>query len=89
MAHTLLVLADCDKRHPCRCVLPDVSQEIIAEMVGTTRSRVNLFMGKFKTLGFLEEAGGVIHVHPSLLDVVDDSHPGAGTQKSVTEENHS
>jgi CRP-like cAMP-binding protein len=88
LAHTLLALAGCDKR-PCRCVLPDVSQEIIAEMVGTTRSRVNLFMGKFKMLGFLEGAGGVIHVHPSLLYVVDDSHPGAGAPKSVTEENHS
>jgi CRP-like cAMP-binding protein len=56
LAHTLLVLAGCDERRPCRCVLPDVSQEIIAEMVGTTRSRVNRFMGKFKKLGFIDEA---------------------------------
>ena len=76
LAHTLLVLAGCDKRRPCRWVLPDVSQEIIAEMVGTTRSRVNLFMGKFKKLGFIEEAGGMTYVHPSLLHVVDDSHLG-------------
>ena len=80
LAHTLLLLAGCDERRPCRCVLPDVSQETIAEMVGTTRSRVNLFMGRFKKLGFIEDAGGVIHVHPSLLDVVDDSHPGRGTR---------
>ena len=80
LAHTLLALACCDKRRPCRCVLPDVSQEIIAEMVDTTRSRVNRFMGKFKKLGFIEEAGGVIHVHPSLLDVVGDGHPRRGTR---------
>jgi hypothetical protein len=42
-------------------------------MVGTTRSRVNLFMGKFKKLGFLEEADGVVHVDPSLLHLVDDN----------------
>jgi CRP/FNR family cyclic AMP-dependent transcriptional regulator len=88
LAHTLLVLAGCDERRPCRCVLPDVSQEIIAEMVGTTRSRVNRFMGKFKKLGFIDEAGGVVHVHPSLLHVVADTHPGRATRSPVTEENH-
>ena len=67
LAHTLLLLAGCDARQCSRCVLPDVSQEIIAEMVGTTRSRVNLFMGKFKKLGFIEETGGVLQLHPSLL----------------------
>lgn len=89
LAHTLLVLAGCDEQRPCRCVLPDVSQEIIAEMVGTTRSRVNVFMGKFKKLGFIEEAGGVIHVHSSLLHVVDDSHLGRATRSPLTEEAHS
>jgi CRP/FNR family transcriptional regulator, cyclic AMP receptor protein len=88
LAHTLLVLAGCDERRPCRCLLPDVSQEIIAEMVGTTRSRVNRFMGKFKKLGFIEKAGGVIRVHPSLMHVVDDSHLGRATRSPVTEENH-
>jgi len=67
LAHTLLLLAGCDDRQCPRCVLPDVSQEMIAEMVGTTRSRVNLFMGKFKKLGFIEETGGVLEIHPSLL----------------------
>jgi CRP-like cAMP-binding protein len=74
LAGTLLVLADCGERRSCRCVLPDVSQEIIAEMVGTTRSRVNFFMGKFKKLGFIEENGGVLQVTPSLLHVVHDGH---------------
>ena len=67
LAHTLLLLAGCDVRQCSRCVLPDVSQEMIAEMVGTTRSRVNFFMGKFKKLGFIEEDGGVLQLNPSLL----------------------
>ena len=46
-------------------------------MVGTTRSRVNAFMGKFKKLGFIEENSGVLHVNPARLHVVDerDRHP--------------
>jgi CRP/FNR family cyclic AMP-dependent transcriptional regulator len=84
LAHTLLVLAGCDERRPWRCVLPDVSQEIIAEMVGTTRSRVNLFMGKFKKLGFLEEADGVVHVDPSLLHLVDDSTRGRASRRPTS-----
>lgn len=84
LARALLVLAGCDERRHCRCVLPDVSQEIIAEMVGTTRSRVNLFMGKFKKLGFLNHAGGVVHVDPSRLHLVDDSNRGRVTQRPVS-----
>lgn len=72
LAHTLLALADCDERYPCRCLLPDLPQEIIAEMVGTTRSRVNFFMGKFKKLGFIEENGRVLHVNPARLHVHED-----------------
>jgi CRP-like cAMP-binding protein len=75
LAHTLLVLANCDERRPCRGVLPNVSQEIIAEMVGTTRSRVNFFMGKFKRLGFIEEDGGVLQVNSSRLHILDDGIP--------------
>ena len=72
LAHTLLVLAHCDERHPRRCALPDLPQQIIAEMVGTTRSRVNAFMGKFKKLGFIEAHSGVLHVNPAGLHVVPD-----------------
>jgi CRP/FNR family cyclic AMP-dependent transcriptional regulator len=50
-------------------VLPKVSQETLAEMIGTTRSRVNFFINKFKKLGFITDDGG-IHVHKSLLSVV-------------------
>ena len=75
----LILLADCDERHPRRCALPSVSQGIIAEMVGTTRSRVNASMGKFKKLGFIDEAGGVLLVTPALLRVVHDGHDGVLT----------
>jgi CRP-like cAMP-binding protein len=70
LARALLVLADCDLRGPCACVLPPVSQETIAEMVGTTRSRVNVFMGKFKKLGFIAEGDGRLLVTPSLMELV-------------------
>lgn len=84
LAHALLMLAGWDERRARRCVLPDVSQEIIAEMVGTTRSRVNFFMGKFRRLGFLEEAGGVVHVDPSLLHLVDGSNRRRVTKRPVS-----
>jgi CRP/FNR family cyclic AMP-dependent transcriptional regulator len=72
LAHLLLVLADCDDRRPYRCALPAIGQEIIGEMVGTTRSRVNAFMGKFKELGFIEEHAGVLYVNRALApDVLD------------------
>jgi CRP/FNR family cyclic AMP-dependent transcriptional regulator len=50
-------------------MLPKVSQEMLAEMIGTTRSRVNLFMNKFRKLGFIHYNGG-LQVHNSLLSVV-------------------
>ena len=50
-------------------MLPRISQEVLAEMVGTTRSRVNFFMNKFRKLGFIEYNGGV-KVHRALLSVV-------------------
>lgn len=87
LARTLLVLAGCGERRPCRCVLPHVSQEIIAEMVGTTRSRVNVFMGKFKKLGFIEEDAGVLQINPSLLHAVHDGDRGVsnGTYPAMTQ----
>jgi len=50
-------------------VLPKISQEMFAEMVGTTRSRVNFFMNKFKKLGFIEYNGG-LKINDSLLSIV-------------------
>ncbi len=69
LARTLLLLARYGKQeHPDR-LLPKVSQETLAEMIGTTRSRVNFFMNKFRKLGFIEY-NGRIKVNKSLLTVV-------------------
>jgi CRP/FNR family cyclic AMP-dependent transcriptional regulator len=73
LARALLVLAGCDPCRPCACALPPVSQETIAEMVGTTRPRVNVFMGKFKKLEFIEEGDGRLLVKPSLMSLVYDA----------------
>jgi CRP/FNR family transcriptional regulator, cyclic AMP receptor protein len=67
LAHVLMVLADPDDRDPLRYRLPNVTQEFIARMVGTTRSRVNHFLGKFKKVGFVEEHDGVLHLNPAML----------------------
>jgi CRP-like cAMP-binding protein len=69
LARTLLLLARYGKGDRPQRVLPKISQETLAEMVGTTRSRVNFFMNKFKTLGFIEYNGG-LKINPSLLTVV-------------------
>jgi CRP/FNR family transcriptional regulator, cyclic AMP receptor protein len=69
LARTLLLLARYGgEGHPQK-VLPKVSQEMLAEMIGTTRSRVNFFMNKFRKLGFIQY-NGEIHVNNSLLSVV-------------------
>jgi CRP/FNR family cyclic AMP-dependent transcriptional regulator len=69
LARTLLLLARYGNHEKPQFVLPKISQETLAEMVGTTRSRVNFFMNKFKKLGFINYDGG-LHVHDSLLSVV-------------------
>ena len=69
LARTLLLLARYGNNEKPQFVLPKVSQETLAEMIGTTRSRVNFFMNKFKKLGFINYDGG-LHVNDSLLSVV-------------------
>jgi CRP/FNR family cyclic AMP-dependent transcriptional regulator len=69
LARTLLLLARYGKEDQPEEILQKVSQETLAEMIGTTRSRVNLFMNKFKRLGFIEYNGG-IKINKSLLTVV-------------------
>jgi CRP/FNR family cyclic AMP-dependent transcriptional regulator len=69
LARTLLLLARYGKQDKPQRVLPKLSQETLAEMVGTTRSRVNFFMNKFKRLGFIETEGG-LKINSSLLSVV-------------------
>jgi CRP/FNR family cyclic AMP-dependent transcriptional regulator len=71
LAHALLLLANHGKPDQPQRALPDISQETLAEMVGTTRSRVNFFMNKFKKLGFIGSDGG-LHINASLLKVVLD-----------------
>jgi CRP/FNR family transcriptional regulator, cyclic AMP receptor protein len=69
LARTLLLLARYGKPEGPRRVLPKISQSVLAEMVGTTRSRVNFFMNKFRKLGFIDYNGG-LKVHDALLSVV-------------------
>ena len=69
LARTLLLLARYGGRAQTQKVLPKVTQEMLAEMVGTTRSRVNFFMNKFRKLGFIKY-NGEIHINDSLLSVV-------------------
>jgi CRP/FNR family transcriptional regulator, cyclic AMP receptor protein len=69
LARTLLLLARYGKEDTIHRVLPKLSQETLAEMVGTTRSRVNFFMNKFRKLGFIEYNGG-LKINSSLLSIV-------------------
>jgi CRP-like cAMP-binding protein len=69
LARILLLLANFGKDARPEEVIPNISQETLAEMVGTTRSRVSFFLNKFRKLGFIEY-NGEIHVHSSLLNVI-------------------
>jgi len=69
LARALLLLAQFGKEGAPETVIPRISQETLAEMVGTTRSRVNFFMNRFRKLGFIEYNGKLL-VHRSLLSVV-------------------
>jgi CRP-like cAMP-binding protein len=69
LARTLLLLARYGEEHAPQRVIPKISQETLAEMVGTTRSRVNFFMNRFKKLGFISTDDG-LRVNNSLLTVV-------------------
>ena len=69
LARTLLLLARYGKDDTPVHVIPSLSQQVLAEMVGTTRSRVNFFMNKFRKLGFIEYNGGIT-IKKSLLSVV-------------------
>ena len=69
LARALLLLARYGEREQPQRVLPKLSQELLAEMIGTTRSRVNFFMNKFRKLGFIDYNGG-LKIDSSLLSVV-------------------
>jgi CRP/FNR family cyclic AMP-dependent transcriptional regulator len=75
LARALLLLAHFGKKGMPETIIAKISQETLAEMIGTTRSRVSFFMNKFRKLGFIDYKGGSrcdsgVHVHSSLLNVV-------------------
>ena len=69
LARSLLLLARYGQEDQPQGVIPKISQEMLAEMIGTTRSRVNFFMNKFRKMGFIKYNGG-LQVNASLLSVV-------------------
>ncbi|HLJ89937.1 MAG TPA: Crp/Fnr family transcriptional regulator [Candidatus Angelobacter sp.] len=69
LARALLLLAQFGKDGAPETVIPKISQEVLAEMIGTTRSRVSFFMNRFRKLGFIEY-NGTLSVHSSLLNVI-------------------
>ena len=70
LARLLLLLAHFGKEGVPESVIPKISQETLAEMIGTTRSRVSFFMNRFRKLGFLNYGEGGLQVHSSLLNIV-------------------
>jgi len=74
LARTLLLLARYGKQDQPQKMLPQISQETLAEMIGTTRSRVNVFMNKFKKLGFIDYKG-TIRINNSLLNFLLNDCP--------------
>jgi CRP/FNR family transcriptional regulator, cyclic AMP receptor protein len=70
LARTLLLLAHFGKEGMPETVVPSISQETLAEMVGTTRSRVSFFMNRFRKLGFIDYGESGLQVHSSLLNIV-------------------
>jgi len=71
LARILLLLAQFGKEGAPETVIAKISQETLAEMIGTTRSRVSFFMNRFRELGFIDYQGGdALQVHSSLLNIV-------------------
>ena len=70
LARILLLLAHFGKEGKPEPVVPKISQEMLAEMIGTTRSRVSFFMNRFRQLGFVDYGEDGLQVHSSLLSVV-------------------
>ncbi len=70
LARILLLMAHFGKEGKPETVIPKISQETLAEMIGTTRSRVSFFMNRFSKMGFLHRDDGGLHVHSSLLNII-------------------
>jgi CRP-like cAMP-binding protein len=73
LARVLLLLAEFGEPGKSKSVIPPITQETLAEMVGTTRSRVSFFMNRFRKLGLIEY-NGRIRVHKSLINVILHNH---------------
>jgi CRP/FNR family transcriptional regulator, cyclic AMP receptor protein len=85
LARALLLLANFGKEGRPEPILAKVSQETLAEMIGTTRSRVSFFMNKFRQLGFIEYNGS-LNVHSSLLNVLLHDQPQLRNQSEASAE---
>jgi CRP-like cAMP-binding protein len=85
LARILLLMAEFGRPDEPESLLPKISQETLAEMVGTTRSRVSFFMNRFRKLGFIDYDGR-IRVHKSLLNVVlhDQLSDGNAQEPSIS-----
>jgi CRP/FNR family transcriptional regulator, cyclic AMP receptor protein len=70
LARILLLMAQFGKEGKSETIIAKISQEMLADMIGTTRSRVSFFMNRFRKLGFLDYSGDGVHVHSSLLNIV-------------------
>ena len=88
LARVLLLMAQFGKEGVSEMSVPRLSQETLAEMVGTTRSRVSFFMNRFRKLGFINyDTGDNLHVHSSLLNVLlhdDDEATPTSVAKNLT-----
>jgi CRP-like cAMP-binding protein len=88
LARVLLLMAEFGQPGEPEMLIPKISQETLAEMIGTTRSRVSFFMNRFRELGFIDYKDR-IHVHKSLLNVIlHDQMPGDNAEKPDTSELH-
>jgi len=88
LARTLLLMAEFGQSGAPETLIPPITQEALADMIGTTRSRVSFFMNRFRKLGFIQY-NGRIHVHKSLLNVVlHDKLPDENTNRPVTLPQH-
>ena len=90
LARVLLLMAHFGKEGVSEMSIPRLSQEILAEMVGTTRSRVSFFMNRFRKLGFLNyDAGNNLHIHSSLFNILlqDDTGETTVAKGSTTRAN--
>ena len=82
---TLLLMADFDKPTTADGVeLPNITQETLADMIGTTRSRVSLFMNRFRKLGYIDYRNGHLKVYKSLLTIVlNDAVPEGSAEQPI------